>query len=173
MAQFRVKPLLPEDMDTFVRLYYKSFIPVFDVFYHRAPSDEGFRIMAAERLRGIQKPDVRAFKLADSVTGAMVGAARWDVWEKERTDEDWHADINHDFTFAPEQNGEAFSLMRKTFGEIHRDRMGNRPHICLSVIFVDPAYQGRGLAGLLLDWGTKEADRQVAPKIAPSRGKST
>ncbi|KAK0127305.1 tRNA (adenine(58)-N(1))-methyltransferase non-catalytic subunit trm6 [Cadophora gregata f. sp. sojae] len=40
----------------------------------------------------------------------------------------------------------------------HHKAMGERPHFFLESVSTDPAYRGRGLASLLLDWGVKAAD---------------
>jgi predicted GNAT family acetyltransferase len=159
MASFRLEPLHAEDMDAFVRLYYTCFSPIFDVFYHRTPSDEGFKVMAAERTKGIQPPEVHAFKLTDPASGTLIGAARWEVYEKARTEEQLRAELEYVQTFAPEQNGEAFTFMRHSLEKIGQKIMGTKPHIHLSVIFVSPAYRGTGAARALMEWGLNEADR--------------
>ncbi|KOS22034.1 hypothetical protein ESCO_001887 [Escovopsis weberi] len=119
------------------------------------PSDGSSRVdVLVQQLRA--DPACRWLKvvdtdLADRGEEDMVAFAKWYIWEGEP--------IYREPTWGPGTNPEMCDAF---FGEMTRrwwERYERRPHLYLKLLHTDPEHQRRGAAGMLLDWGTAEADR--------------
>jgi hypothetical protein len=156
---FRMEPLTDADKDDFMRIHYDAFEPIFQVFYHKKPSTDSFKIMAQERSKVLQSPATRAFKAVELETGKMVGGIVWKRYLNGTSKEEILADLNVDANYAPEQNVEAWTAARAHFAQLRIEVVGIRPLLYLAGLVVDNAYQRRGIGNLLVKWGVEEADR--------------
>ncbi|KAF2673190.1 hypothetical protein BT63DRAFT_410226 [Microthyrium microscopicum] len=156
---FRIEPLTDADKDDFMRIHYDAFESIFQVFYHKRPSPEGFKIMAEERTKVLGSPATRAFKAVDSETGKIVAASVWKRYPEGRSNEEFLAELDSTSNFAPEQNVEAWKAVSAHLLQLRMNIIGARPHLFLSGLIVDPEYQGKGIGKLLMQWGVEEADR--------------
>jgi ribosomal protein S18 acetylase RimI-like enzyme len=154
-----MEPLTDADKDDFMRIHYAAFEPVFQVFYHKKPLPESFKIMARERSKVLQSPATRAFEAVESGTGKMVAGIVWKRHPEGISADEILADLKSDTMYTPEQNVEAWKAVRALFAQLKIEVVGTRPLLYLAGLVVDPEYHGKGIGTLLAKWGVEEADK--------------
>ena len=134
-----------------------------------------------EQLIQIRKDDPTAAYLQaiDQASGRMIAFAKWHIYS---TPEKASAP-SRKLEFGPGTNAEACINFFGGMVEKKKEIIGHRPHICvfdsltviemvytcsdiatdLHMLHTDPAYQGRGAGGALMEWGTQKADELGLP----------
>ncbi|KAJ5818826.1 hypothetical protein N7474_004417 [Penicillium riverlandense] len=90
---------------------------------------------------------------------AIVAFAKWKRPVPADHDSRAHEDAEEDNMDFPEGcDAELCGRFLGAMDEQHQKWMGERPHYYLDLLGVHPAYQGKGLATKLLEWGISRAD---------------
>ncbi|KAF2673503.1 hypothetical protein BT63DRAFT_437192 [Microthyrium microscopicum] len=100
--------------------------------YHYKPAEASFGIMAENRIKS--SVNCKNFKAVDNETGELVAGADWEVIAHDRAE-----------------------VLSKRLSEVREQYMGNKAHLYLKSIVVEPNYRGLGIGKMPMACGVKEA----------------
>ncbi|KAF4544268.1 putative gnat family protein [Lasiodiplodia theobromae] len=116
-----------------------------------------------EKLRkALSKPNTHHLKVVDTDNNdEIIAGAIWSFFDNGRSDEELK---ELEQPFEPiEEERERFGAAQKAFfgGYLHRVRrqLGKTPHYFLNLLVTHPNHHRRGAGGMLVRWGTQQADK--------------
>ncbi|KAI1282721.1 acyl-CoA N-acyltransferase [Xylaria sp. FL0933] len=155
---YRVRDAELADVDSITNIWYTSFNPTHKFFHFATPDDAATRKWFNELwAMGIKAgPGVMRTFVVESLSqgNKLVAFSRWHVPQ---------ADGNQDIPMPPVPVHWDSEITDGLWGGMARSRariMGKEPHWMAEFIAVDQAYQKRGLAFTLSDWGIRQADAE-------------
>jgi GNAT superfamily N-acetyltransferase len=161
MVSFEIRPLLPTDTLSLVKLHYRAFgNSISPILFSAAPSESCYETMAGERARILAKPDIKGFQ-AVSPAGEMIGAAYFHIAPNGVPQEQLDSEEPMWRTFAAAQVVDLWKAWGKCMGDRYKETVGTRACVEVLMLIVDPEAQGKGVGSRLLELGCQEADRFV------------
>nr|POF15165.1 hypothetical protein CFP56_42053 [Quercus suber] len=141
--------------------------PFWDTMYPAHHTEAG-RVTGGERFvkSARSEPWARFIKAYDPATGEIAGMAKWNLFRgripeyvKDNTDY-WPSETER---MIADFKGSEFLKTRSAYIQ-----QTNAELVSLDILAVDPKYQRMGVGGLLVKWGTDEADRQGVEAVVES-----
>ncbi|GAW20885.1 hypothetical protein ANO14919_103980 [Xylariales sp. No.14919] len=152
---FHIRDAELADVGSITNIWYASFNPTHAFFGYATPDDPATRKWFDDLwTMGIEAGPsvVRTFVVEDSSQGnKVVALSRWHVPQ---------ADGNQDIPMPPVPAHWDPDITESLWGGMAKSRariMGHKPHWMAEFIAIDQAYQSRGLALALADWGFRQA----------------
>ncbi|PGH19364.1 hypothetical protein AJ80_04004 [Polytolypa hystricis UAMH7299] len=99
-------------------------------------------------------------KCVDTVTGQIVGMATWDVYWREKTDEERKVPKAEWLEGKDRERAEEFLT---GFWEAREKVLAGSKHVYCMVLATHPDHRRRGIGKLLMEWGTDIAERLNLP----------
>ncbi|PGH13039.1 hypothetical protein AJ79_03876 [Helicocarpus griseus UAMH5409] len=100
------------------------------------------------------------FKCVDTDTGEIVGLAVWDVYWRERTEEER---VKPTIPWLEGKERERAEGFLEPLWRSREKWLGPRKHVYCFVIAVHPSHQKRGIGQLLMDWGLETGEKLGVP----------
>ncbi|KAH7357429.1 acyl-CoA N-acyltransferase [Pyrenochaeta sp. MPI-SDFR-AT-0127] len=111
-----------------------------------------------------EDPSAVYLQVFDEETENMVAFAKWHIFETAEA----VAANSRPIILDEGRNKEACMLLYGGLKDRKKEIMGNKPHLYLHMLSTDPAFQGKGAGGMLVDWGTRKADELNLPAYLES-----
>jgi GNAT superfamily N-acetyltransferase len=108
-------------------------------------------------------PSLKLLKVC-TPEGKIVASGRWNVWPRERTQEELLRDRQLDWS-SDCANDDWCVEYSTSLNETREGLIGKKPHILLRWIVTDPEYRRRGAATMIVKWGLDRADELGIPAI--------
>lgn len=152
------------DMERLFTIIAKAFAsnePFFDIMYPQHWTPEGRKI-GGERFLKVKTLEyyTKFVKAFNPSTGEIIGAAKWNIYNGKIPD----SEVPHDTTnyWKTESDQAIASFKGAEFVKSRNAHIAqtNGHLLSLDILAIDPAYQRKGAGGMLVKWGTDEADRQ-------------
>ncbi|KAI0019415.1 acyl-CoA N-acyltransferase [Xylariomycetidae sp. FL0641] len=106
-------------------------------------------------------PNGYTIKCVDTDTGKIVGMASWDIFWKPGPESGWPKPEGAVWLEGDARKKAESVLM--PLWDMHEKLFGKHRHVYLPTMAVDPAYQRKGAATLLMQWGIETADKLELP----------
>lgn len=173
-----MRPLMPSDLEAWVRIHYLAFLnSTISCMWRSEPSLESFSIIAQSRGAALlaKEPTAYFFKVIDTdlsadfdpqkwrnepgkrATGNTIAVAKWHVYEQARSEDEVRAGFTLAAPFPEECRGAREKFMVNIF-KSRWEVMGTRPHVILGTLTTHPDHHRRGAGGMLVRWGNERAD---------------
>ncbi|KAF2868459.1 acyl-CoA N-acyltransferase [Massariosphaeria phaeospora] len=104
-------------------------------------------------------PTVRYMQAVDKQSADILAFSKWHFYETPEAAAAAERPVN----VGAGTNKAACEAFFDGMAKRKKEIMGDRPHIYLHMLHTDPKFQGRGAGGILLNWGTQEADKIGLP----------
>jgi GNAT superfamily N-acetyltransferase len=152
----------------------RAFTAINPILFHTLPLSKTTKeLISQSRAQSFgRNPNSHGFKAVDAESGALVGLAQWVVHEQEEilsksVEEEVQGKLVPE---VPERRVESSLAYYRMLGVGRREALGVerdgegevvklRKRVELATLFVDPDFQGRGIARQLLAWGIGEAEK--------------
>ncbi|KAH6678326.1 acyl-CoA N-acyltransferase [Halenospora varia] len=173
--QFILVPCTPLDIPSMITIYLSAFStdPFSAATFPRdaiAPSEFN-RWLTNRFQRTFQQPEIRTFKIVDTLTGQMCALARWafpyefspeelQKKEEEKKEKEALKAKGEDDSWPLGAN---LAICLAKFGGIDAARSKHcsaETDYAIQLLYVSPEYQRKGLASMLLRYGLEMADRE-------------
>lgn len=169
----KLLPLLKEDADEVVRLFYASYDnnPFRRILYPNGMAQSSLDMIKDSRVEAVDDPDQYALKVVDTDTGEIAACAVW-AYTQAMTDEDWDRETEEALNSRPEARQEIVSEFIYKEQDFKRRIMGHTRWWELVSLNTLPKYQRRGIGSMLMEWGTDKLEEMQVPSfiIASSQG---
>lgn len=190
----KLLPLLKEDADEVVRLFYASYDnnPFRRILYPNGMAQSSLDMIKDSRVEAVDDPDQYALKVVDTDTGEIAACAVW-AYTQAMTDEDWDRETEEALNSRPEARQEIVSEFIYKEQDFKRRIMGHTRwwgmychgnivrflSLCANLLLLElvslntlPKYQRRGIGSMLMEWGTDKLEEMQVPSfiIASSQG---
>ncbi|MCJ1406930.1 hypothetical protein MMC19_001000 [Ptychographa xylographoides] len=153
-----LSPIRKSDTETTVNLRYDAYAddPI-SHHIHPVPASTSLRqetVKCALRAWGTSSVE-RSMGVRDTETGDIIAESKWVVIPQRTGSDSDGAPTALDVPSG--WNKEVLTQIRAQHTKVRNDIMGPRPHVFLTQLVVAPAYQRRGVGGMLLTWVTQQA----------------
>ncbi|KKZ67488.1 hypothetical protein EMCG_06865 [[Emmonsia] crescens] len=158
-----VLPATISDITSIYDVYFAAFNGdiILDILYPQGVDAELRKAHTANTLQWWHGVTVHhAFKCVDTDTGKIVGMAVWDVYWRERTDEERQKPTIPWLEGAERERAEAFL---EPMWKMREKLLGERRHVYCVLLAVHPEHQRRGIGKLLMDWGLDVGEKLQLP----------
>ncbi|KAJ6260175.1 hypothetical protein Dda_4398 [Drechslerella dactyloides] len=152
---FRVREATLSDVDNLTQLYFTSFLPPHQLWDAVTPGDSTRKWWNDNWAMGIKAgPEViMTFVVEDlAENNKIVAFMRWHVPQANKS-----RDIPMP-EFPPEWDASLTEALWGVNDQARAELMGRKAHWMGEFVGVNPLYQGKGLAQMLLHWGCQQAD---------------
>ncbi|KAG9196647.1 hypothetical protein G6011_01768 [Alternaria panax] len=114
-----------------------------------------------------EEQDVVYLKVIDTdLDGKMIAAAKWRINEQERSEEE--ARRMYPVPDGQDEGRQGLLDFMAFLSRVRREYMGTKPFYFLHILVTHPDHHRRGAGSMLLEWGTKQADRARLPAFLES-----
>ncbi|KAF2033878.1 hypothetical protein EK21DRAFT_108668 [Setomelanomma holmii] len=168
----KVLPLEKSDFSAFVRIQIAAFTSSQNAMTalltpSPMPSDYVQKSIDKHIKSWREEADVTYLKVIDTdLDGAMIAGAKWRINEKERTEE--QIQLMLPVPGKDEEGRPAAQDFIRYLARVRREYMGTKPFYFLHILATDPAHHRRGAGQILIEWGTKQADKAQLPSFLES-----
>ncbi|KAF3769709.1 acyl-CoA N-acyltransferase [Cryphonectria parasitica EP155] len=162
-SRFQIRPASTADVPAMTDVFFSAFnAPFWQYFMPDTPYMRGW--MDRTWAKGLNYPTDRTFVVVDAEAGdRIVAFSRWQVPQEDGNQtHDAYEDVKYDDGVWDKEVADPF------FGGMDENReklMEKRPHWFLDLLGVHGDYQRKGIAGMLISWGTEQADRDGLPTL--------
>jgi hypothetical protein len=147
--KIQIQPLDIADVLRWVDIHEAAFTQTGDmhnIFYTKPLTTTAKETWAQNRINSMKDPTVHVIKAVDVDTTppSILGVAKWQICEKERTEVDLQEDAKVP-NIPPGVHENAFRGLFDALDRSKRKWIGYRPHVYLCSLVVDPQAQRKGL----------------------------
>ncbi|KAK4695262.1 hypothetical protein P7C71_g2459, partial [Lecanoromycetidae sp. Uapishka_2] len=157
---------LDDDWNELIQCESESFSDPFNTIFTLFRPERGTSGKARESFKELRDRAISHYKddptsiwlkVVDTDIGdKIVGAAEWNKF----VENPYTKRLDHpmEATWFPEGEDREFANKLLDDWLVPRQQTMNRPHMLIALLFVHPEHRRRGVARMLLDWGTRKAD---------------
>lgn len=114
-----------------------------------------------------EEKDVIYLKVIDTdLDGKMIAVAKWRINEQERSEEE--AKKMYPVPDEKDKGQQGLLDFMAFLSRVRKEYMGTKPFYFLHILATHPDHYRRGAGAMLLDWGTRQADRARLPAFLES-----
>ncbi|KAK2788988.1 hypothetical protein FQN53_002804 [Emmonsiellopsis sp. PD_33] len=158
-----VLPVTIPDLTSVYDAYFAAFRGdvILDVLYPDGITDEFRKLHTPATLQWWHTVTMQhTLKCVDTETGEIVGMAVWEVFWRERTDEERKKPAIEWLQGKQRERADGFF---ERLWEKREKYLGSRRHVYCMFVAVHPAHQRRGVGKLLMEWGLGVGEKLQLP----------